>query len=164
MYTTIASIQHAGFTGFHPITRLWQDYTCIPRLPGIYVVAQQADELPVFVDLGTGGLFKGRDPNYSVVDLANRWIAGCSVLYVGKAGGRAYEATLQSRIRQYLDFGRGKPVGHRGGRAIWQLANHPQLLVAWRPITEGDPTSEESAMIRGIKTYYGKRPFANRRG
>jgi hypothetical protein len=118
----MASLKDAGFTGFHTIADLWVNHECIPVVQGIYVVVRSADDNPVFLDKGTGGFFKGKEPNYSVVELTGRWITGCKVSYVGKAGGDSFAATLRSRIRQYLNFGKGKSVGHTGGRAIWQLA------------------------------------------
>jgi len=161
MYVTIASIEAADFIGFHPIAHLWVDHMVIPAIKGIYVVVQPSDEHPVFLEKGSGGFFKQEDPNIAVADLTDQWIEGCRILYVGKAGGGSSQATLRSRLKQYLDFGKGKPVGHRGGRLIWQLKHHPELLVAWKAMPNGDPRGEERQLNEKILKCYGRLPFAN---
>ena len=72
------------------------------------------------------------------------------------------EATLRSRILQYLKFGQGKPVGHKGGRYIWQLSDAEELLFCWKPLPTDEPEDVESMLISEFKHQYaGKRPFAN---
>jgi hypothetical protein len=88
--------------------------------------------MPTFVDPGSGGWFKGRDPNVRAEVLEAKWVRGASILYVGKA------SSLESRLRQLVAFGTGKPVGHFGGRYLWQLADAMDLEIHWsecqRPI------------------------------
>ncbi|WP_067867601.1 hypothetical protein [Nocardia vermiculata] len=56
----------------------------------------------------------------------------------------------------------GHTVGHTGGRYIWQLADSPELLVAWRE--ESDASMLEQSMIQSFKAMHGgRRPFANLR-
>jgi hypothetical protein len=56
-------------------------------------------------------------------------VPGAEVVYIGKAddAGR--------RLKQFARFGAGEPVGHWGGRYIWQLADSSELLVAWHAIS-----------------------------
>jgi len=161
MYTTVDQVRDAGFTGFHPVARLWKDPAVIPAVQGIYLILQPSDDHPIFLEKGAGGFFNGRDPNMPAGELAARWIPECKFLYVGKAGGGSSGATLRSRLRQYLDFGKGKPVGHYGGRMIWQLKHHPDLVVAWKVLPDGDPRAEELRINEAIEKFYGGLPFAN---
>jgi hypothetical protein len=78
-----------------------------------------------------------------------------SVVYIGKADN------LRRRLRQFAQFGAGRPVGHRGGRLIWQLTRSTELLTAWRE-TPGEVAREvEKAMLVDFRAAYGKPPFAN---
>ena len=69
---------------------------------------------------------------------------------------------LKGRICQLLDFGFGKPVGHRGGRLIWHLKDSGELLVRWRICAAWETDDAETDAIRHFKVAYGgRRPFAN---
>lgn len=59
---------------------------------------------PFFLDKGSGGYFKGTDPNVAIKILQEKWVYNTPVLYIGKAGGEGKEATLRSRILQYLNL------------------------------------------------------------
>jgi len=114
---------------------------------------------PQFLLKGSGGFHKQRDPNISV--LAGRWISDCRVVYMGKAVGTKSTVTLRQRLKQYLDFGKGKPSAHYGGRLIWQLAHHPKLIVAWKVLPDQEPREEEKKLLREFEAFYGRLPFAN---
>ena len=122
MYKNLSSVKKAGFTGFKTVEQLWNDYSGIPSERGIYVILNPDCSQQKFLERGVGGFFKGKDPNVSLNELTTKWIDGCHLLYIGQAGGNNSSATLRKRLKQYLDFGQGKPVGHFGGRLIWQLA------------------------------------------
>jgi hypothetical protein len=88
--------------------------------------------------------------------LKAKWLDCCSVLYIGKAN------SLQRRLREYARFGAGHAVGHWGGRYIWQLADSPDLRVAWRQARQGQTAREaEAELVAEFKARYGKLPFAN---
>jgi hypothetical protein len=89
------------------------------------------------------------------------WVNKAKVVYIGKAGGSGSNATLQSRLGQYMKFGLGKPSGHWGGRYIWQLADYSDLLVAWLPTPNDEPKDVETDLIEAFRHEYGQRPFAN---
>ena len=93
-------------------------------------------------------------PNVPVAELVANWVDGTLVVYIGKA------TSLRKRISQYIRFGQGKPVGHWGGRYIWQLADASQLLFCWKEV-DGDPEAVETEMINAFRDCYGGRPFAN---
>ncbi|HSZ33219.1 MAG TPA: hypothetical protein VK772_07905 [Puia sp.] len=162
MYSQIDAIKKLGFTGFKTIKHLWNDYRVVPDVEGVYVVLNPDCIKKSLLSKGVGGFFKGRDPNVPVSDLSKRWVENCHVLYFGKAGGGPEnKSTLRSRLKLYLDFGKGKPVGHSGGRYIWQLSHHPELIVAWKETPEDDPRKIEGQLIKEFEDFYGKLPFAN---
>ena len=84
---------------------------------------------------------------------------GCSILYIGKAGG---EKGLRQRLMQYARtlFHNGK--SHRGGRAIRQIQGFENLIVECK--TCEDCKSEERAALKKFRKLYGNYPVANRRG
>jgi hypothetical protein len=63
-------------------------------------------------------------------------------------------------------FGDGEPLGHRGGRLIWQLADADTLLVAWHAITwdEAARDFERRLLAAFAEQHDGRRPFANLTG
>ena len=126
----------------------------IPDVPGVYMVLRGSVERPDFLVRGSGGYFKGKDPNVPLSELCANWVEGANVLYIGKA------KSLRKRISQYLRFGDGKPVSHWGGRYIWQLADAPELIFCWMPVI-GDADAVETEMICRFREHYGSRPFAN---
>lgn len=87
------------------------------------------------------------------------------MLYVGKAGVRKSDQWgLRKRLDEYRWFGAGEPIGHKGGRYIWQLAGSDRLLVAWRETPDEDPKTAEKDLLAKFVTAYGTRPFANLMG
>ncbi len=156
-------LQAHGFEGFKTMGELMDGArTQIPARKGVYVVLRESESAPRFLTEGTGGFFKGKNPNVSIAELEANWVEGTPVVYIGKAGGAGSSATLQKRIDQYLRFGQGANVGHWGGRYIWQLADSRDLIVCWKTLTNEEPREVEHKMIEDFKaTHTGKRPFAN---
>lgn len=161
MFQDLSKIKELGFTGFKTVEQLWNDNSCLPNNRGIYVIINPDCSSKKFLLKGVGGYFKDKDPNISLSELSTNWVDNCQVVYIGQAGGNGSSATLKKRLKQYLDFGKGKPVGHYGGRLIWQLSNHKNLIVAWKAINTNDPRNEEAILIQEFYDYYGKLPFAN---
>ena len=154
-FRDVNDLKVAGFTGFVPVAELRDGaLKMIPDTSGIYAVLRVSEGVPVFLETGSGGHFKGNDPNVPVEELVANWVDGTPVVYIGKA------TSLRKRISQYVRFGQGKPVGHWGGRYIWQLADASKLLFCWR-IVNGDPDVVETGMICDFRENYGCRPFAN---
>jgi hypothetical protein len=135
-----------------------------PDLPGVYVVLRETETPPTYLKESTGGHFKGKDPTVQVAVLEKNWVVGTGVLYVGKAGGSEVGSTLRKRLRQYMKFGNGSPVGHWGGRFIWQLADHNDLLVLYKLTAPHEPSEYEAELISAFTKANGKRPFANLMG
>lgn len=154
-FTDIVSIQGSGFVGFKTVAEMKSGgYLSLPDIPGVYLILKKDKLSPHFLQVGTGGHFKGKDPNVNEAELKANWAPGACVLYIGKA------TSLKKRLGQYMRFGSGANVGHWGGRYIWQLADADQLLVCWKP-TKEDPRIVEAGYIQEFVSYYGCRPFAN---
>jgi len=154
---TADALRKAGFSGFATFAALLdEDLGTVPRAPGIYLVVRTRTDAPTFLDTSCGGHFKGRDPSELPDVLRAKWIEDCSVLYIGKGD------QLRRRIREYARFGQGEPIGHWGGRYIWQLADPSGLVVAWRAVRGGQTAREaEAELVSAFKREFGRLPFAN---
>jgi hypothetical protein len=161
LFESIQTLKASGFSGFKSVRELWNDHSAIPNERGVYLIINPDCSANKFLIKGVGGFFKQKDPNVSIYELEKNWIPDCHVVYIGQAGGNSSSATLRKRLKQYLDFGKGKSVGHYGGRLIWQLANHPDLTIAWKALKENDPKIIERQLLNDFRNHYGKMPFAN---
>jgi hypothetical protein len=159
-FDSIDAIRQSGFEGFVAISTL-QTLNCtqVPDKPGVYLILRSDMAPPDFLSESTGGHFKGKNPTVPVSKLQSKWVEDSLVLNIGKAGGG--NATLRSRLKQYMQFGQGKPVGHHGGRYVWQLAHSSDLLVCWKVTPDDIPRIVEKALIEEFETVYGRLPFAN---
>ena len=131
--------------------------SAIDDAPGVYLILRRSAEPPLFLEKGTGGWFKGIDPNVPISVLKEKWVEGTEIMYIGKAG-----TSLRKRLRTYMRFGMGFPAPHKGGRYIWQLADSRDLLVCWKVLpSDIDPRSYEKTMIIEFVKKFGKLPFGN---
>ena len=143
------------FQGFVTVENLMANPSLAPSSKGVYVILRNSKNKPEFLETGTGGFYKNENPNVSSAELKDNWVENSPIMYIGKA------TALKSRLGQYMKFGQGKKVGHRGGRYIWQLKDSKQLIVCWKP-TNDDPREVEKKMIEHFKSEHGNmRPFAN---
>ena len=160
-FSTIAGLREAGFAGFASVQALWEARCkSIPEQQGVYLTVAQSGLVPKFLAESSAG--KGF--TVPVSELEESWVSGAIVLYIGKAGGQEWKATLRTRIKQYLAFGRELSVSHRGGRYVWQIEEAQQLMICWKPTLEKDPREVEKVLIGAFKQVYGKLPFANLQG
>jgi len=160
-FNSIDDIKNTGFIGFKRIGKLFADDSLIPTTRGVYMVLYTSSEPPVFLEKGSGGFFKGKNPNVSIAELKSNWVNDTQVVYIGKAGKESGSATLKSRLRQYFQFGQGRDIGHYGGRLIWQIQNFSDLLVCWKELPDEDPREVEYALLSEFMKRYNKLPFAN---
>jgi hypothetical protein len=158
-FDSIDFIENLGFIGFYTIDEISSTPSLVPDEMGIYLILNTNINKPEFLHIGSGGHFKGRNPNVSLSVLEENWVEHTLILYIGKAGGLNSLATLQSRLKQYMRFGKGKPVGHWGGRHIWQIREADKLIVCWKPLP--DPRESERRLIEDFVLQYGRLPFAN---
>lgn len=160
---TSEPIDLSGFTGWVPFTAL--PTAAVPTGPGVYVIVRPTDEPPTFLDTSPAGHFKGKDPTVPVAELQTLWVPGTRIVYIGKASaGSSGRRGLRKRLDEFRRSGAGEPVGHTGGRRIWQLADHDDLLVGWRATDDGAAATTETVMIAQFRAHYGRLPFANMRG
>lgn len=155
MTKEIENYRKDGFTGFVPVSKLRCTASLLPDSGGVYIVVRDSDNSPEFLATGTGGFFKGKNPNVGLEELESNYVAGSKVVYIGKA------TSLKKRVGQLLRFGAGSAVGHWGGRYLWQLADSDNLLIAWKTTPTADPRAEEIKMLEEFVSRHGKLPFAN---
>lgn len=153
-FNDIDEIKKAGFIGFKKMSELFLDSSMLPDNNGVYLVLNIDNKPGEFLTVGSGGHFKGKDPNISLTDLKSNWVDNTKVVYIGKA------TSLRSRLRQYFSFGQGKNIGHYGGRLIWQIKYSKDLVVCWKSLTT-DPREFEVDLIQQFVKTFGCRPFAN---
>ena len=155
------ALENAEFVGWATWLQLRRSgYSAIPALPGAYVVYRPTAAVPTFVHPSPAGWFKGEDPTVFEARLQGEWIEGAQVIHIGKAD------VLRRRLTQFGQFGAGEPVGHRGGRLIWQLPDADDLLVAWHEITwaEAARDYERRLLAAFAEKHDGRRLFANLTG
>jgi len=158
---TREALEAIGFVGWQIWDRLWAtDLAGVPAKPAVYVVYRESADEPTFLETSPAGHFKGQDPTVAVEVLEAKWVPTAHTVYIGKAD------VARRRLREFARFGAGHPVGHRGGRYIWQLVDSDELLVAWRTIN-GESTAreyEKRLLARFAERHDGRRPFANLTG
>jgi transcriptional regulator with XRE-family HTH domain len=146
-------LREQGFAGFVRASSLPPGAPNVPDGPGVYVVVRRSSDAPEFLDASVGGHFKGKNPSAAVKPLSDRWVERASVVYIGRA------SNLRQRLHLLARFGRGEAVGHWGGRYLWQLADHDQLMVAWQETN--DQVEREAELVASFFETYGSLPFAN---
>ena len=156
-------LENDKFQGFVTIKELTANPLLVQKSKGVYIILRKTLDSPEFMEVGTGGFFKDENPNVSISELQNNWVDDSPIMYIGKAGGTGVKATLQARLKQYMEFGQGKKIGHKGGRYIWQLKDSQELIVCWKSLGgDKEPRSVEHEMIEKFKQEHnGMRPFAN---
>lgn len=141
----------------------------IPTKSGVYfVIVPPAFNSRTFIYPGTGGHYKGNDPNIPIVDLEKGWVENADILYIGKAGGVRrngvpYKTNLKTRIRTLLKFGNmDDKAPHWGGRYLWQYKDSSELLIYWYVCKDNENAVQlEIKLINDFKRQYGRIPFAN---
>lgn len=150
---TRPALEAGGFAGWVPFGEVRA--SACPSSGGVYVITYGGSKPLTFSEQSCGGWFKGKDPTASHETLAANWVDDAEVVYIGKAD------QLKRRLTQFADFGAGKPVGHWGGRLIWQLPRVDQLLVAWKQTPGQVPVEVEAELIASFRQAHGKPPLAN---
>ncbi|WP_257120648.1 hypothetical protein [Porphyromonas gingivalis] len=155
-YNNIEEIKEDGFKGFESVKKLRKNSSRIPQDKGVYLVLKPQDMDVKFLETGTGGHFKDKDPNVSIDKLKAKWIEDTLVLYVGRTGRTLYE-----RINELLRFGQGENIGHWGGRYLWQINHSEELVICWKEMQDEDPEEIWKQLLWDFESVYSKLPFAN---
>lgn len=161
MFQNLSQLKNLGYSGFLTVNQVRLNYDLLPNNKGTYLILKNESDNYQFLPKGTGGYFKGKDPNVDIQTLKDNWVENTVLLYAGKAGGNESASSIKKRVKQYLEFGQGKAIGHYGGRYIWQLSNNQNLLLAWKVAIDRDPREEEKLLLRNFYDEYGVLPFAN---
>ena len=158
-FNDIDELADNGFQGFISVQELWNDNTIIPHTQGVYLVLNKNDNTE-FLEEGVGGFFQDNNPNVSIDILTDEFVSNSLVVYIGQS------TNLRRRINQYLRFGLGIDAPHWGGRLIWQIEHHQELIVCWKELPDNEvPTETESQLILEFRNQFNnQRPFANLRG
>lgn len=146
-----ASLADIGFKGFIPLEAM--NTKLIPSAPGVYGVLIPPDSRVAFAQQSRGGRFNGKDPSVPVERLKQEWVDGTDIVYIGKS------RDLRKRIEDLTKFGSGLPVGHWGGRLMWQLDKRIPLSVAWMKTLS--PAATETDLLDEFEARFDQLPFAN---
>ena len=95
-FNNIDDIKKAGFTGFKKMSELFIDSSSIPKIKGVYLVLNPNFKKAEYLQIGTGGHFKGKNPNVTLDELKSNWVDNSLIVYIGKAGSETSNATLHS--------------------------------------------------------------------
>ena len=154
-------LEKAGFSGFLSFQKIYNEPNLIPDESGVYAVLKPPDFSPNFLNRSVGGWHKKKDPTVTVECLKRNWVKGVHVLYFGKADVGKSGRGLRKRLSEYVKYGLGQPIGHSGGRLIWQLSDAQRLLVCWQACEM--PRALEKELLRDFVAEHGALPFANLR-
>lgn len=146
-------LRRRGFEGFVPLSEARGSASPLPKTPGAYAVLRATPDAPRFLERSVGGPYRGELPAL-VSELAARWNEGASLVYLGKT-----DRPLAKRVRELARYGAGEKEAHAGGRYMWQLADHADLLVAW--IVSDEPAALEADLVAEFEAAYDQLPFAN---
>lgn len=158
LFESTKELKGMGFKGFIKVKDLRDNFESIPKCSGVYMVLNPNMEKFSFLEIGTGGFFKGKNPNVDISVLNDRWIDNTIVIYIGQTG-----STLRKRIGDYIKFGQNKPIGHWGGRYIWQIKDAESLIFCWMKVDNIAPSIIEEQLLQDFKNKYLHLPFANLR-
>ncbi|MET4060149.1 hypothetical protein ABIB35_001694 [Arthrobacter sp. UYP6] len=157
-----ADLKGRGFEGFRRFAEL--DLSEVPRSPGVYAVFRDSNSFHGVLDSSVGGWFKQKTPTGDPSILRSLLTCDAATLYLGKAdAGSRGTRGLRKRIGEFVRFGNGEPVGHWGGRYIWQLSNSQDLRIAWLPVIGKSATDVESELLEEFFQAHSMLPFANLR-
>jgi hypothetical protein len=162
---SIESLRAYGFEGFVPLEH-WDESLALDGngsdVEGVYVVVRESTLVPTFLEEDHR---KPRPRLWSADAAASRWVPRVQVLYFGKGPLRSSKAKrrhgLARRVSELQKHGYRGGANHYGGKLLWQIDDADALLIAWKPLAQGESAAIESGLIRGFDRIMGRQPFAN---
>lgn len=79
-FNDINHLKEIGFSGFKTKAELFQDSSMIPTHKGVYLILNSDKGNPTYLEKGTGGFFKKKDPNVSIEELRMNWVELCGAM------------------------------------------------------------------------------------
>lgn len=128
-------------------------------MKGIYII-KKSKEMKIEFSLDTTAIkkYSNKSMIYDIDVLEKKFDkSDKEILYIGKSGGKKNK--LKQRISQYVRYGYGEVNNHRGGRAIWQIADSKSLLLGF--IECDNPEKIEKELLEEYKSKYNVLPIAN---
>lgn len=149
-----------GFEGFIKLSDVERLSNLIPNVAGIFIIFD-FDGSGEFLEIGTGAIFKGRNPNKSIDKLKELWINDTTVLLIDKASQRFKNQGLRKKIIRLIRFGRGFPTGNfYNGRSLTQRSNFLNLTVAWLPLNRDEVKNKYKELLTSFIFKHLTTPFA----
>jgi len=143
-----AGLEAVGFGGFAPFIGLVIE--TLPTRRGVYVVLRESDQRPAFIDTNV----ITRRKAYEVGRLEKKWLDGHTIVYIGMA------EPVDGLFGRLGDFSK-QSSSHTGGRALWQLVDAKDLIVAWVETPDHVAELVEKSYLRAYKAEFKQYPFAN---
>ena len=143
------------------LAELWDDFCrqkdfedplLVPAKKGVYCIRIPAGMEVAFKDT----IDNHPGAAYPIERLEAKRVPSSGILYIGKANG---EKGLFQRLRQYLRYGFDAGSNHRGGRAIFQVEGHENLICRWCVCENCE--DKERLLLENFKRKYGAYPIAN---
>ena len=109
----VEDLRRRSLEGFLAVERLAGPQPLeVPIESGVYAIVRTATTPPAFLERSGAGRWKAKDPTVPLERLEREWVKGAQTLYIGKA------KSLRERVGELLEFARGLPKRHYGGRLI----------------------------------------------
>jgi hypothetical protein len=141
-------LMSAGFEGFIPFIGLHIEG--LPERRGVYAVLRETRERPTFIP--TNVILRRRA--YDVDRLEAKWLDGQEIVYIGSA-------EPVDGLRGRLGGFSKQSSSHTGGRALWQLSDAAELVVAWAETPEHSAMAVEKSFLSAYKSAFDQYPYAN---
>lgn len=138
----------------------------IPNEEGYYMIYTPSDFIiRIREDTDAIDTYQGRSLLYPISILEKK-LSDISLIkdddkylfYIGKAD-KSNGRGLKKRISEFVNYGYGACNNHRGGRAIWQIANNKELLLDY--IVCQNAAQTESFLLMTYREKHNTYPFAN---
>jgi hypothetical protein len=141
-------LMSVGFEGFIPFIGL--NVEGLPEHRGVYAVLREARDRPTFIRTNV----ITRRSAYDVDRLEAKWLDGQEIVYIGSA-----EPT--DGLRGRLGGFSRQSSSHTGGRALWQLSDAAELVVAWAETPDHSAVAVEKSFLNAYKSAFDQYPYAN---